>query len=206
MSLIITVKNEEATIAALLESIIKQTKSPNEIVIVDAGSSDSTVNIIENYKDRLPIKLIISPKANIPAGRNIAIKNTSQDIIACTDGGCVLHERWFENIVKPLETSSDVSVVSGVYLPLCKNDFEQTMSKLILPEIDTLTLENYLPASRSVAFRKNVWAEVGGYPEWLNTAEDTSFDLKALRLGKKFVLAKDAIVFWVAPKQAKGFV
>ena len=48
----------------------------------------------------------------------------------------------------------------------------------------------------SVAFRKSAWKDVGGYPEWLETAEDTLFDLNLKKAGKKFVLAKDAVVRW----------
>jgi len=56
--------------------------------------------------------------------------------------------------------------------------------------------ETFLPSGRSIAFKKSAWKAVGGYPENLYTGEDTLFDLKLKEIGKKFKLAKTAIVYW----------
>jgi len=201
VSIICTVKNEKETIEALLESIVKQTRFPDEIVIVDGGSSDGTVEIIRGYMDRLPIKLIVAPAVNIAQGRNIAVKNARYNVIASTDG-CRLEPNWLINIVKPFE-KSDVDVVSGMYIPWCESEFEEIASYLIFPNIDKLDPSKFLPSARSIAFKKEVWKEVGGYPEWLRTAEDTLFDLKLRRLGMKFALAREAIVYWRVRKNIK---
>jgi glycosyltransferase involved in cell wall biosynthesis len=204
VSLILTIKNEENTIVALLDSIIEQTRCPTEIIIVDGGSSDDTVKIVKSYKDRLQINLIICPKVNIAKGRNIAIQNAANDIIACTDGGCILEKNWLENIIKPIEASLEIDVVSGVYLPYCENEFEETAANLLFPSINSLNADSFLPSGRSIAFRKRAWKMVGGYPEWLNTAEDTLFDLKLKKTGLKFVLSPNSIVFWRVRKDLAG--
>lgn len=196
-TLICTVKNEERTIKVLLESIARQTRFPDEIVIVDGGSTDSTVEIIKSYINHFPnIRLIVSQGTNIATGRNIAIKNATYDIIVSTDCGCKLSQKWFENIVKPFEKTPEVDVVSGVYLPWYENEFEEIASYLFFPNVNKLTSESFLPSGRSIAFKKSIWEKVGGYPEWLNTAEDTFFDLNLRKIGAKFALAKDAIVYW----------
>jgi len=64
----------------------------------------------------------------------------------------------------------------------------------IVPE--KLNKEKFLPSSRSVAFRKKIWEEVQGYPEFLDSSEDIYFDLKLKKKGKKFVMAENAIVNW----------
>jgi len=51
-SFITTVLNEENTIESLLGSLINQTKKPDEIIIVDGGSSDKTIRKIENFCQR----------------------------------------------------------------------------------------------------------------------------------------------------------
>lgn len=195
VSLICTVFNEGKTIATLLESIKNQTRIPDEVIIVDAGSKDDTIHIIRNFIHKLPINLIISPNANIGTGRNIAIKNAQYDIIACTDGGCKIDEYWLQNILKPFQDVC-VDVVSGVYTPLVESEFEEIVSYMIFPEIEKLDSNNFNPSSRSIAFKKKAWKLVGGYPEWLMTAEDTLFDLNLRKSGFRFSLARDAIVSW----------
>ena len=194
ISLICTVYNEEKTISALLESIKNQIRIPDEVVMVDAGSIDKTSSIIREFANKLPIKLIISPGANIATGRNVAIKNTRYDIIASIDGGCTADENWLQNIIKPIE-SGNTDVVSGVYSPLIETEFEEIVSYMIFPNNEKLD-SNFNPSSRSIAYTKNAWAAVGGYPEWLMTAEDTLFDLNLRKSGFRISLAKDAIVFW----------
>jgi hypothetical protein len=56
--------------------------------------------------------------------------------------------------------------------------------------------EDFLPSSRNIAFKKSVWAEIGGYPESLDYAEDTIFDINLKSKGYKFTVAEDAIVYW----------
>jgi hypothetical protein len=61
---------------------------------------------------------------------------------------------------------------------------------------DKLDPENYLPSSRSIAFKKNAWKKAGMYPEWMDRGEDLHF-AKKLKLKKlKFKFVKNAIVSW----------
>ena len=53
ISLCITVFNEEKYITALLESIVSQTKQPDEVIIVDGGSTDKTVALIKPYQSKI---------------------------------------------------------------------------------------------------------------------------------------------------------
>lgn len=197
ISLICTVKNEDKTIKELLESIFNQVRKPDEIIIVDGGSTDKTVDIVKGYSENnTRIDLIIAPGANISKGRNIAIERAKGNIIAVTDAGCILDSNWIKNIVKPFEEDSSVDVVSGWSEPIAQNDFELCVAELTSPKLYKVNKrkENFLPPSRSVAFKKECWERIGGYPEWLYTAEDTLLDLKLKSCNFKFSFAQDAVV------------
>lgn len=205
VSLITTVYNEEDNIESFLESIFNMSILPDEIIVVDAGSKDKTVDILHKFSERYNIKIIIKENCNIAEGRNIAIKNSSNDIIAVTDAGCEISKEWLKNITEPFN-DENIKVVSGWYEPLIKNNFEKYTAPLLFIGIDEVNSKEFLPSSRSIAFRKEIFKKVGGYPEFLTFAgEDTLFDLK-LKKYAEFYFAKKAIVYWEPRKDLKSFI
>jgi len=192
VALITTVFNEEDSIEKFLDSIVNQTQKPFELVIVDAGSKDKTVAIIKNYSKKLPLKLFIH-KGNRSVGRNFAIKNATSNIIAVTDVGCILEKHWLERITAPFKKGYDVA--AGFYKPTTNNVFEKSLATYTCVPLEKVT-ENFLPSSRSVAFKKNSWETVGGYPENLDTCEDLVFAKKLKMVGLKFIVVKNAVVYW----------
>ena len=96
VSLVVTVLNEAATINSLLTSVAKQSRLPEEVVMVDGGSSDGTVRLVRRFAadhPQLNLKLIEQP-GNRSVGRNAGITAASHDWIAITDAGCTLHQHW----------------------------------------------------------------------------------------------------------------
>lgn len=203
ISLITTVKNEENSIEAFLESILQQTRLPNEFIIVDGGSVDRTVEILKEFvplfkRKNIVYKIIVQKDANIAKGRNIAIRHSSGDVIACTDAGCILSKTWLEEITRPFELDPTVDVVGGWYEPLATSKFEEIVAEITYPKLRKILRKpgNFLPSSRSVAFKKKCWEKVGGYPEWLYTAEDTLYDILLKKTGCNFVFNPNAVVYW----------
>src|SRR5258706_12627136 len=89
-SLIVTTKNEEKSIIGLLDSIIGQSRLPDEVVITDAGSTDGTRKLVSSYQSKYKIKLVkLSADANRSMGRNKAIAMATHNVILITDAGCV---------------------------------------------------------------------------------------------------------------------
>lgn len=191
VSLIITVKNEAASLPALLDSIAAQTRLPDEVVVCDGGSTDGSLEVLRR-ETRFPLQVIERPGSNISQGRNAAIMAASGDVIASTDAGVRLDPRWLEELV-----GQDVSlshVVSGFFLPDPQTPFEAAMGATVLPTLKDIQPEEFLPSSRSVAFTKAAWQAVGGYPEWLDYGEDLVFDFTLLEKYRPFAFAPQAIV------------
>ncbi|MEM7535549.1 MAG: glycosyltransferase [Chloroflexota bacterium] len=203
ISVIATVYNEANAIHTLLDSLMGQTRQPDEIVICDGGSTDGTVEQIEAYisdlpLDAPPIRLLVQPGANISQGRNTAISAATGIVIAVTDAGVRLSVDWLEQLTAPWlgrvkgegrrvkgegrrvkgeggRVKPDV--VSGFFYPDVDDVFTVAMGATVLPLVDDIAPQKFLPSSRSIAFTKEAWASVGGYPEWLDYCEDLVYDL-----------------------------
>lgn len=199
ISFIATVFNEEKTIVGLLDSITAQSRMPDEFVIVDGKSTDRTVDSI---KDKSVKFKIIIKKGNRAVGRNEAIRNARGDIIVCSDAGCILDKSWLKNIAEPFKDPK-IDVVAGYYKPIVKNVFEKCLATYACVMPDRLNPKNFLPSSRSIAFKKSVWQKAGGYPEYLDTCEDLVFAKKLKDAGYKFKTRLDAIVYWPQRKNLK---
>ena len=198
VSLITTVRNEAASIDSFLETVAGQTRPPDEVVVVDGGSTDGTVEAIERrIAAGMPIRLIVDSSANIARGRNLGVAAARFDLIAATDAGCRLAPDWLQRLLRPLCEDPAVDVASGFYRIEPRSLFEHVNGLLTLPgQLEPVDPERFLPSGRSVAFRKRAWAAAGGYPEWLYTAEDTLFDRKLKSIGCRFVFVPEAIVHW----------
>lgn len=200
ISLIATLKDEADSVEAFLDGLLRQSRPPDEIVIVDGGSEDGTVAAIERVREvsPVPIRLIEAPGTNISEGRNIAIEEATHDAIAVTDGGTRPRSDWLEKLVAPLDGDPELAVSSGFFLPGGEGWRRRALAIAITPQREEIDPDRFLPSSRSVAFRRPWWRRVGGYPEWLRHCEDLVFDLDLRRADARFAFVPDAIVVWDA--------
>lgn len=195
VSLIFTVRNEEEALPALLDSLSEQERAPDEVVIADGGSTDGTLPLLRAFAAaRQHVSLLEVPGANIAEGRNAAIRATTGDIIAVTDAGVALPDYWLAELVGPLEDRPEIDMVSGFSRPDPHTRFEELLAATTLPLVSEIRADSYLASSRSVAFRREIWAKAGGYPEWLDYCEDVVFDLECKRVGTRVVFQPAASV------------
>lgn len=193
---IATVKNEAGAIRALLDSLAAQTRLPDEVIIVDGGSRDGTDAIVREYgtAGRLSLRLIVEPGCNISEGRNAAIRAADADVIVSTDAGVRFGREWLAELVSPFDTVPPPDVVCGFFVPDPQTVFEVAMGATVLPALDEIRPDRFLPSSRSVAFRRAAWESVGGYPAWMSFSEDLLFDLALKNRGMQFTFAPRATV------------
>jgi glycosyltransferase involved in cell wall biosynthesis len=208
VSLIAPAKNEARNLLAWWHSLVSQTRLPDEIIVVESGSTDGTAELLHELvtKSPVPMKVISAPEANIAQARNLAIAQAQYDIIACIDLGCRADPNWLEKLVTPFEMDAQVMVAAGWYEPI-RADGQPVRHRNWWLELRRVHPQSFIPSSRSLAFQKQAWEAVGGYPEWLTlTGEDTYYALELKRYGGTWAFVPEAVVRWEAPDSVWAYL
>lgn len=208
IAFITTILNEEKNIILLLNSILSQTKRPDEVFIVDGGSKDGTVRIVKEWRSKIrseefrnKIKIVVM-SGNRSICRNEAIRRSRSEIIVCSDSGCILEKNWIKNITFPFKNPK-VDVVAGFYKGLSQSIFEKSLIPYVLVMPDKVNPEKFLPSARSIAFKKYIWQRIGGFSSEFSSNEDFVFARKLRKYGANIIFKKNAIVYFFPRKNIK---
>lgn len=209
VSVIATVYQEIGSIDRLLRSLAAQSHRPDEVVIVDGGSSDGTLERLQRvaagqdpalpWPADIRLRIHAAPGANISRGRNLAIDLAAGPWIAATDAGVTLQPSWLAELMAPV-AEGRAPWVGGFFASAPENDFELALGAVTLPMAGEIAPQSFLPSSRSVAFRREDALAIGGYPEWLDYCEDLVFDLRLIsRVGRPAFAPRACVSFRPRP-------
>lgn len=208
-TLVSTIFNETDSLADTICDIKNQSVVPDEIIITDAGSTDGTFQQLISWSatSKIPIKILKIAGCNIAEGRNAAIEAASNNLIASTDFGCRFHSNWLESIIKPFDDEA-IRVVGGNFT--IKEEEVKTLPAkadyILSNSYENILNEHFPVSSRSIAFYKDVWLEVGKYPEWLTlAADDTVFWRKIKQKPIPYYLCPESYVFWQRHKSFSAY-
>ena len=112
VSVVVPAYNREKTIGRCLDSILSQVLSPREIVVVDDGSDDRTVEIVEKYRDNYKnVKLVLQNRGGAQRARNRGIKEASSEWIAFLDSDDEWCPEYLKRINQEIIKSSNDRIV-----------------------------------------------------------------------------------------------
>lgn len=126
ISLCICTKDRPTMLASLLNSVIRQARAPEEVVIIDNSSSEETFFAVQRFVGELPIKYVRDLRPSIPALRNRAIYESSGQIISFTDDDCVLEPQYLAHVERTFLRSRRIGAVGGVMKHLESEQFSPT--------------------------------------------------------------------------------
>jgi glycosyltransferase involved in cell wall biosynthesis len=209
-TLVTTCYNEIANVRNWIDDVTGQTRAADEICIVDAGSTDGTLHVLQEWASKdSRVRVLVSDRCNVAKGRNLAIFESAGEIILSTDMGCRLDKDWMAALLKEIEADDSVQAVAGGYA--ADRETIRTRTAKIFYFLNSgykprLTAGFY-PSSRSICYRKSVWERIGGYDETLTFAgDDTLFAQKMYQLGIKIAMASGAVAFWERHASLSGYV
>jgi glycosyltransferase involved in cell wall biosynthesis len=185
-----TVLNESDDIDLLVESLMQQTLAPAEVIIVDGGSTDGTWEHLQAARAKYPTLVPIRDEScslqrspgPIARGRNVAIAAASSDIVVCADAGCTYRPDWLVNLTAPIFAGDSQYSVGGSYIDSANSTVWDVASAPFFGVKLNSDAATKSCTARSMAFRKELWRSVGGFPETVFLGEDTVFDSKVRKL------------------------
>lgn len=186
ISVVMSVFNTEKYLTEAIESILHQTFTDFEFIIIDDGSTDKSAEIICSYVDPR-IRLLQQENRGLPASLNRGIKLSKAEYIARMDADDISESSRLEEQIRYLDRNPNCVLVgtSGCYI-----DIEgQVLGKLQKP-VDQDAIQKELERGSSpfihgsVMFRKEVACRCGSYNEQMVFAEDWDLWLRMIHFGK----------------------
>ena len=214
ISVVVPTLNDRDGLEELLNALAGQTRALDEVVVVDGGSSDGTMELLEAWRarSRVPMKVVRGTSLSIGAARNAGVQAASHEWIACTDAGCRPVPQWLGAIDA---ARREADFIAGVVIVDGRTAFERALALTHYPrteELDDpglLVLVSHRLFGRGydpdrvggayMAFTRAVWRSVGGFPTALAASEDHAFSSAVVAQGFRVARAPDAAIRWQPP-------
>jgi len=208
ISVIMSVYNGERYLKEAIESILEQTFKDFEFIIVDDGSDDKILKILNEYAKKDIRIRIIKNKKNIGLTKSLnkAIKTAKGKYIARMDADDISLQNRFFKQVAIFKKYHDVSIVVNNYAIIDKNNKEIKVQKL---PSDNFSLYNSVRKNNiichgSIMIKKTLLDKIGGYNELLDFAQDYDLWLRVFKNGYKFYLIPEVLYkFRISPESAE---
>jgi len=199
ITFIIPVLNGEKYIHQCLESILSEMISVDEVIVVDNGSTDKTVEIVETFENA---QLLILPGLTVSALRNRGAALSSKSLLAFIDADCILCKGWRQQVVDVFKDES-VDATGSLYdIPENACWIEKAWFSQKISEKARAKYIN----SGNLIVRRRVFDKSNGFDETLVSDEDCDFGERLNAAGYFMLEDPDIRVIHLGnPKSLKAF-
>jgi len=182
ISVVIPALNEEKLLPQTLASLNALDRKPDEILVIDASSTDKTVEVSK----QAGAKVKTVPKGTIGFSRQQGIESATGDVIAFTDADAVLPHDWLDRIERALTKPNVVRYFGGFRVfdgpPMYR--FFINVIQPIVNRIMFFIFRMPMATGQNMAFYKKTALEVGGIPTNFRMAEDIEIARRLMTAGK----------------------
>ena len=189
VSVVIPAYDAQSTVGAAISSVLWQTYSDAEVVVVDDGSTDATGAVAAAYPER--VRVVRQDNAGVAAARNRGIAEAEGELIAFCDADDVLLPRHLEALVATFDRQGDGIATSNCYW-LFANGIHPSRVRykggFPRPERQRHAILEQNFVSTMSLFPKRLADDLGGFTTELAVAEDWDFWLRAIYAGARVAL------------------
>lgn len=178
ISIITVCKNTEDTISKTIDSIIGQAYDNFEIIIIDGGSTDKTLEVLSQYKDK--ISLTSEPDTGIYNAMNKGIKKATGDVVLFLNANDYLYNKdVFEVVSQIFKSNSDLMFLWGNinFLSENKETLQEEKYDAIRKQID---IAHHNICHQAIFYKKELFDKYGYYDESYKILADWDFNVKTL--------------------------
>ncbi|MGN1417972.1 MAG: glycosyltransferase [Acutalibacteraceae bacterium] len=201
ISVVIPVYNEEKHIVQCIDALLNNTRKPDEILLADGGSTDRTRMLASAFSQ---VTILDNPEKTAAAGRNVGIRHAKGDIIAFTDGDCIVEKDWLEEIEKAFAEYEIDGLGGKVTTAPFENEYEEYWGTLAWKLIMSFGDEAYQVKEKTLndafvtancAYTKALLDDLNGFDLWFaNNAEDVDLCWRALEKNAKLMYIPSVVI------------
>jgi glycosyltransferase involved in cell wall biosynthesis len=209
LSVLINVYNGEKDIAHLLDSLLEQRLQKFELVILDDGSTDRTVQLVQRYANGFEdLKLITTPHLGLRLARERGFRSVSGDVCLILDADETLPaEDTLQRFLEPFEDPK-VAGVGGIKLPSTHDAWVSRGLKVVRQAVYRGRIKPDGTAEfivgGAMAVRVEAVKAVGGFTTNANVGEDKDISWRLRKAGWKLVGRNDIIILHKDPTTVQG--
>jgi glycosyltransferase involved in cell wall biosynthesis len=192
VSLVIPLRNEVESVSTLLGSLAGQTRAPDEVVVVDAGSTDGTLAALRAFDAPFPLLLLTRGTLHPGEARNDGVAHAANEWIGFMDGGFELDQDWLAALLDEAAVSG-CEVVFGSYDPVCDSRFRECAAIAYVPKREPWGGRG--PAVPGMLIRRSTFDRLGGFPSF-RASEDLLFLEAIQKSGVSIAYAPRATARW----------
>lgn len=197
VSVCVVVKNRRDLMLRCLDAVLAQQPAPDEVVVVDNGSSDGTFEALQERSVSEPCLVVVCDHGTLGAARNTAARTARGDLVAFTDSDCRPRPGWLAAATAAM--TDDVGVVQGRTVPEVTPTARWSVTQ-------NIGVPSGLFEACNVVYRREALLAAGGFDEAVGFfGEDTAAGWSVQRAGWRDAWAADAVVEHVVTTPGFGW-
>lgn len=199
VSVVIPVYNMEELLEETLDSVLSSDYPNFEVIVMDDGSKDRSLEIAESYKSRYEnVRVYTQANSGVATARNHAISRAGGVYILPVDADNRISKELIHSAVDILESDPEVKVVC----PRAEF-FGDRSGEWVLPPFSLSLLARKNMMDTCAVYRKSEWERIGGYCAEIVAREDWEFWISMLKDGGKVVKLPEIGLFYRVREQSK---